>query len=85
MRYLLTFVSILKEIEFILKLKGHNTVVLCSLFEKPVTFYKDNQGEISLTVSMQIRPRTKHIEIKYHHFQSFIANGDVEIKYVYTK
>ena len=27
----------------------------------------------------------KHIVIKYHHFQSFVANGDVEIKHVDTK
>ena len=32
-----------------------------------------------------MRPCTKHIAIKYHHFRSFIANGDVEIKHVDTK
>ena len=58
---------------------------MCSLFENPVTVYKDNQGAIAVAVSLQIRPHTKHIAIKYHHFWTFVKNGDVEIKYVDTK
>ena len=58
---------------------------MCSLFEKSVTVYEDNQGVITLAVSPQLRPRTKHIAIKYHHFQSFDTNGDVEIEHVHTK
>ena len=27
----------------------------------------------------------KHINIKYHHFQIFVVNGDVKIKHVDTK
>ena len=63
-------------------------MVLCIIFEKPitpVTVYEKNQGEILLAVSMQIQPRTKHIEIKYHHFRSFVTNGDVKIKHIDTK
>ena len=50
----LPFVSIMKEIEFVLKLQGYIPAVLCSLFEKlvtNVTVYKDNQGFIALAVS----------------------------------
>ena len=32
-----------------------------------------------------MQPRTKHIAIKYHHLRIFVANGDVEIKYIDTK
>ena len=63
-------------------------MVLCIIFEKPitpVTVYEKNQGEILLAVSMQIQPRTKHIEIKYHHFRSFVTNGNVKIKHVNMK
>ena len=59
--------------------------VLCSLLENTVKVYKYNKGAITLTVSQKIRHRKKHIMIKYHHFQSFVANGDVEIKHVDTK
>ena len=58
---------------------------MCSIFEKLVTVYEDNQGEIALVVSPQIQPRTKHITITYHHFRIFFVNGDVEIWHVDTK
>ena len=78
----------MKENEFVLKLQGDTMTVLCSLFEKPVTsitVYKDNQGAIALAFSLQIRPRTKHINIKYHQYQSFVANGNVKTKHIDTK
>ena len=75
----------MKEIEFILKLQGYTPAVLCCLFEKPFTVYGDNHGAIAITVSLQLRPYTKHTKIKYHHFWSFVANGNIEIKHVDTK
>ena len=75
----------MKEIEFLLELKGYTPTVLCSIFENPVSGFEDNQGAISLTVSRQMQPRTKHIKRKYHYFRSFFLNGDVEIKHVDTK
>ena len=51
-------------------------------FENPVTIQGYNQGSNSLVVGPQIRPCTEHIAIKYHHFCSFIKNGDVEIEHI---
>ena len=85
---ILTFLIIIQEIEFILKLQGETPTVLCSLSENPltpVTVYEDNQGAITLAFPPQIRPRTKHIAIKYHHFRSFVKNGDVKRKHVDNK
>ena len=53
MRDVLNFVSIMKEIELVLKLQGESPTVLCSLFEKllmPVIFYEENQGAIVIAV-----------------------------------
>ena len=52
-REILPFVSLMKEIDFILKLQGDTPTLMCSLFENPVTpvmVYKDNQVSIALTV-----------------------------------
>ena len=87
-RDVLPFVILMKEIEFILKLQGDVLTVLCGIFEKPVTHvtvYKDNKGAIALVVSLQMRPRMKHIAIKYHHSQSFVANGGVKIMHFKNK
>ena len=85
MRDVLPFVILMKEIEFVPKLQRDTLTMLCSIFGNPVTFYKDNQGAITLPVSPQMRPHTKYIAINYHHFRSFITNGDVEIKHDSTK
>ena len=53
--------------------------MLCSIFEKPFTVHKDDQGVITLTVAQQMRPCTNHIEINYYHVCSFVSNSDVEI------
>ena len=81
----LTFVSLMKYIYFVLKLQKDTPTVLCSIFENPVTVQNENQGSIALAVYRQMRPRTKHILIKYHHFWSFAKNFDVYIKHIDTK
>ena len=57
MRGVLPFVSLMKEIELVIKLQGDALTVLCSLFKilvAPVTVYEDNQVLIALAVSPQM-------------------------------
>ena len=72
-RDVLPFVSIMKEIDFVIKLQADTPTVLCSIFKNPVTVYEDNQEEIALAVSLKMRPRTKHIATRYHHFRIFFC------------
>ena len=51
MRNVLPFVSIMKEIECVLKLQEYTPAVLCSIKKNIVTVYKNNQGAIALVVS----------------------------------
>ena len=46
-----TFFSLMKDTEFLLLIKWDTPKVICSLLEKPVTVYEDNQGTIALAVS----------------------------------
>ena len=50
----LTFLSLMKNIEFVLNLQGDTMMALCNIFEIPVTVHEDNQVLISLMVSVQI-------------------------------
>ena len=70
MRDVLLFASLIKEIDFILKLQGDTLIVPHSLFKNAVKIHEDSQGAIALTVAPKMLPCTKHIAIKYHHFQS---------------
>jgi Reverse transcriptase (RNA-dependent DNA polymerase)/GAG-pre-integrase domain len=41
--------------------------------------FEDNAGALELATHPKIRPRTKHINIKYHHFRQFVKDGTIEI------
>ena len=85
LRYLLPFVSLMKDIDFIIKIQGDNLVVLHSICENPATVNEDNQGAIALAFAPQMWPHTKHITINYHHSRIFVADGDVDIQNIDTK
>jgi hypothetical protein len=46
--------------------------VYCRVFE-------DNSGAIELATVPKMRPRTKHINIKYHHFRDHVDRGEITI------
>ena len=46
--------------------------------------FEDNNGALHLATAPQMRPRTKHINIKYHHFRSMIGK-EVTIQKVATE
>jgi hypothetical protein len=49
----------------------------------PSTVYEDNASCLALAHrETQLRPRTKHITLKFHHFRDHIANGTVRIEKV---
>ena len=47
--------------------------------------FEDNNRALELTKAPKMHPRTKHIAIKYHHFRSKVASGEVDIQRVDTK
>jgi hypothetical protein len=53
-------------------------VVHCKAFD-------DNSGAVELAKVPQMRPPTKHINTKYHHFRKFVADGLIKIHQVATQ
>lgn len=47
-------------------------VVKCKVFE-------DNSGAMYMAQVPKMRPRTKHLNIKYHHFREAVQNGSITI------
>ena len=47
--------------------------------------FKDNTGALALATVPKVRPRTKHIAIKYHHFREHVANKKISIHAIDTK
>ena len=54
------------------------TTVKCKAFE-------DNTGALELANVPKMRPRTKHINIKYHHFRHHVDRGDISVQHVGTE
>ena len=52
--------------------------VHCRIFE-------DNSGAIELVKVPKIRPRTKHINVKYHHFRDKVKQGLISIHPIKSK
>ena len=58
-----------------------NCGILCRVYE-------DNSGAIELAMSVKnpkMRPRTHHINTKYHHFRNKVQDGTISIHPVSTE
>ena len=72
----LPFVSLRREIEFILQLQQDTPKVLFSILKK-VMVHEDNQRSDEIVVALQIQYHNKHTAINYYHFRSFATKCDV--------
>jgi len=52
--------------------------VYCKVFE-------DNSGALELARLPKLRPRTKHINVSYHHFREHVRKGLIKIFPIDTK
>ena len=79
LRTTISLMRLFRELEK--KIPGFKTpkpLVRCTAFE-------DNSGAIELAKAPKLRPRTKHINIKYQHFRDAVDKGDIKIEKIDTK
>jgi hypothetical protein len=48
------------------------------------TVFEDNKGCLEIATAPKMRPRTRHIAIKYHHFRDHVTKKKIKIKWVET-
>ncbi len=53
-------------------------VIHCKTFE-------DNSGALQLARLPKMRPRTRHINVKYHHFREAVTLGKITLQNVASK
>ena len=61
-----------------MKKEGFN--VGCSTPTVKCTLFEDNSGTVYLANAPSMRPRTKHTNVKYHHFRSMVASRALRIE-----
>ena len=52
--------------------------VHCKVFE-------DNSGALEIAKNHKYRPRTKHLNVKLHHFRDYVVKGFISIHKIDTK
>jgi hypothetical protein len=73
LRIAIVMMNLLKEMkEHGVDLPSTTPVVYCKLFE-------DNAGAIHIAKAPKMRPRTRHINQKYHHFREWVKSGLISI------
>ena len=78
MRDVIPLLEVLNHIQKAITVDIERPVVRCTVFE-------DNQGALELAIAPKMRPRTRHIAVKYHHFREHVERGLIKIVYVDTK
>jgi hypothetical protein len=72
------------------ELSDHGLIQHIGTSKVRCTVFEDNASCLELALAPKMRPRTKHINIKYHHFRSHIhsdqnPDGTITIQHVGTK
>ena len=49
------------------------------------TIFEDNSGAVKMANHHKYRPRTKHLNVKLHHFRDYVARKQVVVKPISTK
>ena len=81
MQDLIPFMTLVEDVLAILKIEYTVPKVQYKNSKMLLTaaVYEDNRGAIELAKMPKLRPCTKHIALKYHHFCEHIRNGKVHI------
>ena len=78
LRDVIPLLGLLSELEKVIPSKKDTPKIHCTVFE-------DNKGCIDLVNVPRMRPRTKHIGLKYHHFRKHVLDKTISIEYIDTK
>jgi hypothetical protein len=70
--------------ELVTELKGAGFDVPGSTPAVHCTAFEDNNGALEMANTPKMRPRTKHMNIKYHHFREAVCLKKVTIKSIGT-
>jgi len=79
LREIIPLTALIQEAKtFGINITSNQAKLHCKLFE-------DNTGAAELAKVPKMRPRTKHLNIKYHHFRKHVSDGLVSIHTITTE
>ena len=77
------YVSLLKACQMVVYIR-HLLKTISSEQSAATVVFEGNLGAVFTSRSNKITPRTKHIDTKFHHVRSLVADKVVDVKYIKT-
>ena len=78
LREAIPILNLLKE------MRGKGFPVVSAKAEVHCEVFEDNSGALEIARIHKYRPRTKHLNVKLHHFRSYVDSKEITIKYIRT-
>jgi hypothetical protein len=77
--------EVLPTLELLSELKESNFAYRDDIPTVHCKAFEDNIEAVEMARLPKMRPRTKHINIKYHHFRGAVERGMISIQHIGTK
>jgi hypothetical protein len=66
-------------IELLKELKAYGYPIADTVPKIHCKVYEDNSGALEIATVFKLRPRTRHLNTRFHHFRQYAARGEIEI------
>jgi hypothetical protein len=71
--------EVIPLMELVKEMKSHGFGCQATQPKVHCRTFEDNTGAIEIATVHKTRPRTKHINVAYHHFRSYVTSGDISV------
>jgi hypothetical protein len=72
--------KVIPIMRLIQEMKRYNYHAAVAIPTVHCTLFEDNSGALTLAKAPAMRPRTKHINLKYNHFRTHVAAGIIDLR-----
>lgn len=71
--------EVIPLMQLLQELKEYNYILEAAVPKVNCKAFEDNSGALEMATIHKLRPRTKHINVKYHHFRDYVTRGLIRL------
>ena len=76
--------EVIPIMEVMKEMKRHKFKISHTIPKLHCKVFEDNSGALEMANNYKYRPRTKHLNIKYHHFRDYVERGEITVHKIDT-
>ena len=76
--------EVIPLMQLLKEMKEHRFPVVKTAPDIKCRVFEDNSGALEMATNHRYRPRTKHLNIKLHHFRDYVTRGEISITKIGT-